>query len=327
VRSTGAAEGGPGPDPRLAPVALRQRLLSEAAVRLAQSGGENPAPLVAVMPAGLQAAGATSFWEGLDLGWLRLVDLDTVVDRADGITGSDGPGSEPIDPAQLAYPPDQDLLEVESAVLAELDGVVHAARSLQSILGEDHRIAGQLLDEALTGASYALRTDPLAERRLARTRGWIHDQLGKVSIDAPHGVTLSSTSGGFNVSVRNQLDYPVTVRIEASTDSGARIGVANPVELAANSRSSVPITADMSRPGVHNVRLRLTDLDGRSIGDSDELPIRSGQVGAVIWAIIGTGLGILFMAIAIRLYRRIRAHRRGSPDGRSASSSTSEEIA
>ncbi|WP_435771921.1 DUF6049 family protein [Nocardioides sp. SYSU DS0651] len=318
VRSGGAADGGPGPDPRRSPVALRQRILAEAAVRLLRSPATEPDPLVVVLPPGLDAAGASTFWEGLEVDWLRLVELDDLVG-----SGGGAPEDQQLDPAQLEYPQEQQVDEVDAGVLVELDGLVRDARTLQSVLGEDYRISGQLLDEALAGASYAMRDDPQAEARLARTRGWVRNQLDRISVDAPRGVTLSGTSGSFNVAVSNSLDFPVTVRLEASADSGARIDVSNPIVLAANSRSSVPVSADMSRPGVHNVRLRLTDLEGRSLGDTDQLPIRSGQVGVVIWAVIGTGLGILAVAIGIRLYRRVRGSGRsadgndepGEPDG------------
>ena len=35
----------------------------------------------------------------------------------------------------------------------------------------------------------------------------------------------------------------------------------------------------------------------------------------MIWLIMGTGAGLLFLAIAVRLFRRIRAARRGDSEG------------
>ena len=192
-------------------------------------------------------------------------------------------------------------------MFSEAGALIRAGRSLQSILGDGYAIGATIVGEALAGTSYAMRGDSDAGPRLGRSRDWVTDQLDMVTLDAPQGVTLSSSSGSFNVAIANTLDHAVTVRIEAATDSGATIKAANPIVLAANSRSSVPISADMHGTGVHNVRLRLTDADGTPIGAEDELPIRSGQVGVVIWAIIGTGAGILFLAIGIRLVRRFRS--------------------
>nr|WP_278259990.1 DUF6049 family protein [Nocardioides convexus] len=188
--------------------------------------------------------------------------------------------------------------------------LIRAGRTYQSILGEDYTVGTGSVAEALTGTSYAMRDDVNAASRMTRTKEWAQDRLDAISIDAPSGVTLSGTSGDFNIALRNDLDQPVTVEVAATTDSGARVRVANPIRLAPNSRTSVPVDADTTRSGVHNVTLRVVDADGTPLGAEDDLPLRTGQVGVVIWAIIGSGAGILFVAIAIRLVRRFR--RRGA---------------
>lgn len=318
VTSTAAATGGPGPDPQLSPVALRQRILAEAVVRLLRAGDKDPDPLVVVLPAAVSAAGASSFWSGLDQPWIDLTGLDQLV-VAPGASADGRPAADrQLDPADLSYPPGQEDDELPGSVLVETGQLIRSARTYQSILGKDYTVGGELVREALAGASYSLRGDELAGSRLMATRTWVEGQLGKVTIEAPDGVTLSGTSGGFNVSVRNDLDEPITVAIDATVDSGATIEVANPIRLAAHSRTSVPIDARMSRTGVHNVTLRLTDIEGTALGADDTLPLRTGQAGVVIWAIIGSGVGILFVAIAIRLVRRYR--RRGHPvaDGETA---------
>lgn len=306
VTATTAGTGGPGPDLVTAPVALRQRILSEAAVRLVTAKDQVPEPLVVVLPEAVTASYAAAFWDGLAVPWLDLTSLSEMVAAAQP---TEGPGTDDrqIDTGTLSYPKAQARSEVTSSVLIEAGQLIRAARSFQAILGDDYDIGQELIAEALAGTSYALRGDRDASARLTRTRQWIEDQLGRVTIDAPNGVTLSGTSGGFSVSVRNALPYPVTINVAASTDQSAKIGVANPIRLAANSRTSVPITADMSRTGVHNVTLRVTDPDGIAIGSEDALPLRSGQVGVVIWIIIGTGAAILFLAIGIRLARRFRS--------------------
>lgn len=306
VTSTAAARGGPGPDPQQAPVALRQRILSEALVRLLRAGDDSPEPLVVVLPTGIDPAGAEDFWAGLDVDGVRPVDLDTVLARG---TYGRSERDRQIDASALSYPAGQEEAELPASVLAEASQLIRSARTLQGLLGETFTIGDTLLGEALAGTSYAVRDDPDAGPRLDRSRAWVDELLGSVTIDAPQGVTLSSTSGSFNVAVSNTLDFPVTVRIEASTEGGASIEAANPIVLAANSRSSVAIRADTAGPGVHNVRLRLTDSEGHPIGAEDSLPVRAGSVGVVIWVIIGSGVGILFVAIGIRLARRIRKAR------------------
>lgn len=327
VTSTAAATGGPGPDPELSPVALRQRILAEAVIRLLRARDKDPDPLVVVLPAAVSAAGASGFWSGLDEPWINLTGLEDLV--VEPGTGADGKvaADRQIDPADLSYPAGQEDEELSGSVLVEAGQLIRTARAYQAILGEDYTLGGELVREALTGSSYSMRGDDLASARLMTTRLWVEDQLGKITIEAPDGVTLSGTSGGFNVSVRNDLDEPVTVAIDATADSGATIEVANPIRLAAHSRTSVPIDATMSRTGVHNVTLRLTDVDGTALGADDTLPLRTGQAGVVIWAIIGTGGAILFVAIAIRLVRRFRRRGEAAEAGEDATAAPAEDTA
>ena len=70
------------------------------------------------------------------------------------------------------------------------------------------------------------------------------------------------------------------------------------------------VTTTTSR--VHNVTLMVTDASGVPLGATDELPIRSVLVSDVIWVIIGVGVGTLFLAIGLRLRRRILAARRAA---------------
>lgn len=310
VTSTEAASGGPTPEPRLSTTALRQRILSEAVVRAVEAGADGePSPLVVVLPQQLVATGAAAFWAGLDVPGIDLVELSELTTAGSGDSSAQGDAERQIDTAALTYPESAEDAEISSAVLAEAARVIRSVGTLQDILGDDVRIADAVVGEALAGTSYAMRGDTKAQSRLAQTRGWVDDQLAGISISAPAGVTLSGESGNFNVAVSNDLDHTVTVLIEADTDSGASVKVAEPVTLAPHSRSSVPVEADTSRTGVHNVTLRLTDSNGNALGGEDTLPLRTGQVGIVIWAIMGSGLAILVGAIAVRLVRRVRRSR------------------
>ena len=171
-------------------------------------------------------------------------------------------------------------------------------------------MAAEIAEEALTGVSYTARQAQLSSRAgLNRSRGWVQDRLQSVEIGAPPGVTLSSATGDFVATVTNRLDQPVTVLIEARSDSGIEITPPEPVELAPKSRTSVLLQARTSEASVHNVTLLLTDADGTALGSSDRLPIRSAQVSNVIWVIMGTGVVLLFGAILLRLVRRIRGRK------------------
>jgi hypothetical protein len=111
------------------------------------------------------------------------------------------------------------------------------------------------------------------------------------------------------VTVTNGLNEPIRLRILARTPDDLVIKAPQSIELEAGKQQSVTLTAQADSIGVHPLRLIATDESGRPLGASEEISVRSNQVGRIIWVIMGVGVGILFLAIAVRLVRRVRGAR------------------
>ncbi|MBI2243194.1 MAG: hypothetical protein HYU55_04355 [Nocardioides sp.] len=299
VSSSGAASGGPGPTDRMTPLALRQRIVSEAAVRLLTRGRK---PLVVTLPTTWSAPSADGFFEGLDLDWLNLTDLTTITQRAGTAV--------PID--RLRYPDGQDRLELDADVFTAAGDLIQAGDSLQNLLTNNDEVGSTVRDEAFTDVSYSDRLRPVTARTSAdQSRAWIESRLRGVRIDAPKAVILSSGSGRFAATITNSLDQPVSVRVRAVADPPLEVAVpTDTIDIGPDNRATVLLNASSSAVGIRNVTLLLTDVDNVPLGSSDDLPIRSNRVSSVIWLIIGTGIALLFGAIAVRLVRRVRAARR-----------------
>ena len=122
-------------------------------------------------------------------------------------------------------------------------------------------------------------------------------------------MTLSSAAGGFATTLTNRLDHPVTISLKAITDASLSVDTPPTIDLTARGSQTVVLEATTTTPGVHYVRLVVTDDAGAPLGSSATLPVRSAQVSQVIWLILGVGVGLLFLAIAVRLVRRIRSDR------------------
>ena len=297
VSSWGAAAGGPGPTDRQAPLALRQRILSEAAVRLLAPARK---PLIVTLPANWSAASGSlaGFFEGLDVGWMELSSLSAATQRA----GTD----VPVD--RLRYPDNQRRLELDADVFTAAGDLVQAGETLQNLLTRNDQVADVVRDEAFTDTSYSSRLRPeIAQGSADQSRAWIETHLRGVRIDAPKAVILSSGSGRFAASITNTLDQAVSVRVRAVADPPLEVAVpAETIEIGPDSRTTVLLNASSSAGCIRNVTLLLTDIDDVPLGSSDDLPIRSNRVSNVIWLIIGTGVALLFGAIVVRLVRRIR---------------------
>lgn len=295
--SAGAASGGPGPDPRLAGVALRQRILSEAALHLLEPGSR---PLVAVLPQAWTPIGTTDFFEGLDVDWVHLTTVAGVAGRT----------SEDVPYPRLDYPERERRHELAAANFASSTALRVAGETLQNVLTDNDSIAAEVTRQALNGVSYASRLHPHATRASQeRSRAWIDGQLDAIGVEAPRGVTLSSASGRFAATLTNKLDQSVEVGIQALTDGTMEISGPTSVSIGAGDRTTVLLNASTATAGVHQVTLVVTDLSGTPLGASDDLTIRSAQVSRVIWVILGGGAALLFGAIAVRLVRRVRAAR------------------
>jgi hypothetical protein len=305
VTSEGAAAGGPGPDSRTAMVAMRQRMLAEAAVRFLRGG---QAPVTMVLPHDWNpSSGGGSFFSGLDADWL---DLSSVASVSEAATPSTVAGST------LRYPRWQEAAELDQPNFDSADALIRSGAALQSLLTLNNIVSGTVTDQALGSTSYSARTKPIINRAAAdQSRTWIDGKLRQVGVTVPgRAVTLSSSSGRFQATVSNDLDQPVTIGLDAKTDSNLTIDGPRRVDVPAGGRQAVLLTARTDENGIHKVTLMVTDKRGTPLGGSTELTIRSAQVSNVIWLFLGTGLALLFGAIGVRLFRRIRnAHRAPSP--------------
>jgi hypothetical protein len=304
VTSTGAAAGGPGPNGRTSLVGMRQRLLSEAAVRFLRGG---KAPLTMVIPHDwVPPDGSDAFFSGLDASWLDLTSVDRIAQAAT---------LTPVDTTQLGYPKWQESAELPKPNFDAAEALIQSGVSLQNLLTLNNQVAGTVADQALGTTSYTARTRPIANRASAdASRTWINLRLARVHIDAQRAVTLSGSSGRFRATITNELDQPVTVALDADAQGRLTIDGPDRVRVGANGRESVLLTARTQESGTHDVTLAVTDKRGTPLGASTRLTIRSAQVSNVIWLFLAGGLALLFGAIGVRLFRRVRNSRRTPAD-------------
>ena len=291
-------KGGPGPDDPLSAVAVRQRILSEAALRMTEPGRQ---PLVVVFPPSWTPPGGpdySEFFSGLDVNWMRLTSLEEAATVP----------ARPLPADRFIYPQWQLNHEVDDGAFTALDTLTDEASRLQGVLTEGADLAARIRAEAFGTVSYVARDDDL--RSLLATQdtiGWVQQRLRSISVSAPRRVILSSNSGSFSVTITNGLDEPVSVRLQHDlqpADGDHRPRAAGP-------RAPTPAPpccceASTDKLGVHDVTISLTDPEGNPLGSTGRLPVRAAQVSQVIWLIMGVAGGLLLLAIVLRLVRRIR---------------------
>jgi hypothetical protein len=62
--------------------------------------------------------------------------------------------------------------------------------------------------------------------------------------------------------------------------------------------------------GVHLVTLQPVSTEGSPLGEPTRVSIRSSRVGFILWIVMGVGGTALFVAIGLRIWRRVRRRRR-----------------
>lgn len=302
VTSAGAQAGGPGPTAADDPLAMRQRLLSEAALRTIDGVR---APIVMSLPARWSPRNPEAFLSAFDSRWLSSVSVSDIADRA----------APALPTSSLAYTAADQREELPASTFDAARRLTETGELLDQVLTLDTSVDDQVLDEALTTLSQLHRDDPAAAVRAADgAREEMTDQLDGIELEVPTAVTLSSNSGTLGATIINGLDQPVTVVLKADSPDGLTLRGPTERRLAAGARSLVRFEASATRPGVHDLRLEVTSLDGTPLGSSADLPVRATQVSGIIWFAMAAGAVLLFGAIGVRLWRQLRERRSRTED-------------
>jgi len=298
---------GPAPGNTRSALAVRQQLLAQLALHALSPERETPMPIL--LPPGWDPGKywkKAHFFRGLDQPWLQPVALESILDR-------------PADPDDVEadrdvfYPEEQVEAELPPYVVLRAQGVFSDTDTLQELLTEESGVSDELDQMGLLGVSTWSRRFPgAAAERLRGVRGEIGAWLEQITIRSPSFVTMSSEDGEFPVTIVNGLDQPVTVGLRMSVTGGdLKLVTPPPIELPAGGRQLLRVEATSTDIGIHEVTLEPVTTSGKIVGTGTALSVRSSKVGLIVWVIMGVGAGILFLAIVLRISRRIAARRRG----------------
>ncbi len=297
-----AAAGGPAPEPTQSALAVRQRILAEAALRASSRAGEGPDdPMVVSLPADWDPGpdwSEAGFFAGLQTRWLDLVGLDP------------RPGA-PVFDAGLPYPQAQRQAELGSRNVAAARALTDTGRVLGSLLDSENDLDSVLAGMALTAVSVQARGDRASAReRVLATDADVRGLMGGVEVQGTDFVTLSGGSGTLTVTLVNRLDQPVVAGVRAhTTDPDLSITAAKPQRLDAGQRAVVRLHADAASIGVRTVVISPVTEDGDALGTPLSFSLRTSQVGRLIWAVLIAGAGLLVVMIVRRVHRGLREHR------------------
>ncbi len=311
LTDTTAGAGGPKPNARYAALALRQRLLAESALHALSTDSDRP--LVVSTPA-YWDPGSTwndaDFFAGLDQPWLRLVDVPSLVSGA-----GKAPGGDTSVEDTPVYTRADRKAQLPLANLLATERLSTTGRTFDRMLPDNDTVDDVLARIGMLSSSQTARDDP--DRTLDQvnsTTDYVRSQMQAVRIEGPSFVMMSGEDGPIQVTLVNGLDQTVRVGIAAQTrSSGLKIKQHDDVTLGPGRRTAIRLEATSRDIGVHAVTLVATDSEGTPLGSLTQVSVRTSRVSTVIWVIMAAGGVLLFLAIGVRLFRRVR--RRKSTHG------------
>jgi hypothetical protein len=287
------------------PATNQQTLLAQLAIRAAQDPTVKhfavitPGRYVDTDP----ASAASTILSVVGTSWSSTVDARTAAATV-----------APVDRGALQLPVDAPAAELSPSDMSSLRGTVQRVASLRSALdnADASALLGGFSAAVQRAESTAWRTDRstgAARVTQLQTRSTVLTDQVHLAQPTTHKYSLSSSDSPIQITVINDLDRPVTVRITVSPGRGAVGFVSAPVEIAkmpAHSRRPVSIPVRVSRVDKFNVVAGLSTPDGGTLGTPVELSVRVTALGGITKTVTGVAAAVLVIALLRRFVLRIR---------------------
>lgn len=204
--------------------------------------------------------------------------------------------------------------ELSATYISHLRAVQASAALFTSLLYRPPAGVLRSLDAAVTTtASSAWRGSGSPGGWLALTHldTYLSDSEHKVQIISGKKLFLAGTTGETPVSVKNDLEWPVQVRVMASTPLGSQLQVGplnSPLIVEARKTNTVRMPVHSATIGTSTVQLQLATEDGLPLTwTARPVSVQVTRFGRFLLIIIGGALGILVLTSVYRLRRKRKA--------------------
>lgn len=279
-------------------VTLRQKVLADAALAVLERSIDPESRADAVMmvdpqwnPGSDWASGQLS--TAFNAPFVRGVGLDSLLTRPLAAYDGEVPSAanaRPISRKQLSLAAEIVTAGgvLSSAISQSGDVDAELAQNVAGVLGVHWR------SDRATG-------EAVAAARLRQTRA----ELDKISIESPQSVTLSSSKGGFPLTILNESDSEITVGVDLESSNPAlTIPAVKPVTIGAGERHTLTVTVDLGNQRTAYLTASLVTSNGNEIGMPATFKVRSSSIGVVLWVAMGLAGALVLAALVRRFHRR-----------------------
>jgi hypothetical protein len=198
------------------------------------------------------------------------------------------------------------------ALLRRVRGLDQHIQLLQSILVRPD----PLLPDSMASAESAAWQGGAAARRpgedlLETISSYVSAQESGLTLISPGRVTLGGLRGSVPVSISNQLDYPVMLRLQVSVPHDGSLSVQNPPpEELVPARTVKTLKFAVSSAAVGSTTLSLSLLTPAGVplpGRPVTMTVQATHYGTLALVIIAAALGVFMLTSATRAVRRGRS--------------------
>ncbi len=199
---------------------------------------------------------------------------------------------------------------ISRAQLRAATDLAKAGDALTSIVTDDQGADATYPREVAGVLGVRWRNDPSLGISVANNLGSrAVDELAKIQVEGPPSVTLSSSSGGFPLTIINSTSHDIRVGVDLDSSNPALdVPSVKPVNIAAGERQTLTVNIDLGQQSTTQLTAKLVSPGGTVIAVSKAFNVRSSQIGVVLWVAIGLA-GVL---VLVALFRRFHRRRNGS---------------
>lgn len=218
----------------------------------------------------------------------------------------------------VRYPSAAKKAELPAAYLTALKSQHTNIASFNGVLADRanrDKIIPELDDSLLRLESSWWRRRDVRVNHLILEQTIVADLLKAVHVQ-PGSYTFGSKSGTIPLTIANETDYDVVVRLQLLPDQRVRLKPHDPIPIGPHRKVQVEVAASAVASGTAQVSASLLTLDGTPLSQPVLLRILITQYGTVALFITLAAASVLVLMALVRLVRRARAARRsaGEPD-------------
>ena len=234
--------------------------------------------------------------------WLNPVSLSEAVQ----------PSPPPFERQTPVIPSESAEHQLSSQLVIDAQAALIDNRRFAAILTRPGQLSAPFDDALFDSVSTAWRGEAdAASASQERVIGQLQTLRNRVRIVSKGG-TLSDDRGSFPVSIRNELDQPVVVRLGVTSTDPLRLRVDGPdetIRIPSDSSVSRPVDLDAVTSGRLSFQAQLLTPEEAEYGEPVTVVVDVRGFGRITLVVFGAAVTLLVIAAGLRIFRRIRGAR------------------